>query len=62
MCCSPDLRKRGNNVNHQEEHSSFSESDPEYLVNVVKQVSTLEQDKKSHSGPIYVEMIIVDTK
>ena len=28
----------------------------------MKQVSTLEQSKKSHSGPIYVEMIIVDTK
>ena len=28
----------------------------------MKQVSTLEQDKKSHSGPISVEMIIVDTK
>ena len=55
-------RKRVNNVDHQEEHSESSESDTEYLVNVVKQVSTLEQSKKSHSGPIYVEMIIVDTK
>ena len=49
-------------MDHQEEHSESSESDTEYLVNVVKQVSTLEQSKKSHSGPIYVEMIIVDTK
>ena len=46
-------------MDHQEEHSDSSESDTEYLEN---QVSTLEQDKKSHSGPIYVEIIIVDTK
>ena len=49
-------------MDHKEEHSDSSESDTEYLVNVLKQVSTLEQDNKSHSGPIYVEMIIVDTK
>ena len=49
-------------MGHRGEHSDSSESDTEYLVNIVKQVSTLEQDKKSHSGPIYVEMIIVDTK
>ena len=62
VCCPPDIRKRVNNVDHQEEHSGSSDSDTEYLVNVVKQVSTLEQSNKSHSGPIYVEMIIVDTK
>ena len=62
VCCPPDIRKRVNNVDHQEEHSESSESDSEFLVNVVKQVSTMKQDKKSHSGPIYVEMIIVDTK
>ena len=49
-------------MDYKGEPSESSESDPEYLVNVVRQVSTLEQDKKSHSGPIYVEMIIVDTK
>ena len=49
-------------MDHQEEHSDSSESDTEYLVNVVKQVSTLGQDNKSQSGPIYVEMINVDTK
>ena len=62
VCCPSDTRKRVNNVDHQEEHIDYSESDTEYLVNVVKQVSTLEQDKKSQSGPIYVEMIVVDTK
>ena len=61
VCCPPDIRKRVNNVDH-EEHSESSESDSEFLVNVVKQDSTMKQDKKSHSGPIYVEMIIVDTK
>ena len=61
VCCPPDIRKRVNNVD-QEEHSEYSGSDSEFLVNVVKQVSTMKQDKKSHSGPIYVEMIIVDTK
>ena len=61
VCRPPDIRKRVNNVD-QEEHSESSESDSEFLVNVVKQVSTMKQDKKSHSGPIYVEMIIVDTK
>ena len=62
VCCPPDIRKRVNNLDHQDEHRDFSESGPEYLVNVVNQVSTLEQDNKSHSGSIYVEMIIVDTK
>ena len=62
VCCPPDIRKRVNNVDNQEEHSESSESDSEFLVNVVKQVSTMKQDKKSHSGPIYVEMIIFDTK
>ena len=49
-------------MDNQEEHSESSESDSEFLVNVVKQVSTMKQDNKSHSVPIYVEMIIVDTK
>ena len=49
-------------MDNQEEHSESSESDSEFLGNVVKQVSTMKQDNKSHSGPIYVEMIIVDTK
>ena len=62
VCCQPDIRKRVNNVDRQEEHSESSESGPGCLVNVVKQVSTFEQDNKSHSGPIYVEMIIVVTK
>ena len=57
VCCPPDIRKRVNNLDHQEEHSDSSESDTEYLVTVVKHVSTLEQSTKSHS----VEMIIVDT-
>ena len=47
-------------MDYHEEHSDSS--DPEYLVNVVNHVSTVEQDNKSHSGPIYVEVIIVDTK
>ena len=61
VCCQPDIRKRVNNVD-QEEHSESSWSDSGFLVNVVKQLSTMKQDKQSHSGPIYVEMIIVDTK
>ena len=45
VCCPPDIRKRVNNVDHHGEHSDSS--DPEFLVNVLKQVLTLEQDKKS---------------
>ena len=54
VCCQPDIRKRVNNLDHQEEHIESVESDSEFLANVMKQVSTLEQENKSHSGPIYV--------
>ena len=60
VCCQPDIRNRVNNVDHHEEHSDSS--DTEYLVNAVNHVSTVEQNNTSHSGPIYVEVIIVDTK